>query len=159
MLSQESVITLIAAVLAFGASVIAIVASSYHARFRRFAMERWWERKADAYTQIIEALADLVNYYRQFYDAELEARELSEKRVEEITQRWKEGYGVVMKATDTGAFLISAEAEASLRRFREGPQEKPHRDDWFQRFENNYILARQCLDELVKCSKTDLLIS
>jgi ABC-type Fe3+ transport system permease subunit len=43
----ESVVTLIAAGLAFLASVIAVVVSAYNARFARFALERWWERKAE----------------------------------------------------------------------------------------------------------------
>jgi hypothetical protein len=37
----ESVVTLIAAGLAFLAPVIAVVVSAYNARFARFASERW----------------------------------------------------------------------------------------------------------------------
>jgi ABC-type arginine transport system permease subunit len=59
-MSTDNLITLITAGLAFLASVIAIIVSVYNARFARFASEKWWERKAEAYTRIIDALSDLV---------------------------------------------------------------------------------------------------
>jgi hypothetical protein len=43
------VITLIAAGLAFVASVVATVVSIYNARFGRYVRERWWEQKAEGY--------------------------------------------------------------------------------------------------------------
>jgi hypothetical protein len=62
-------VTLIAASLAFAASIIATVVSIYNARLRRFVSERWWERKADAYTRIVESLSALVDYCdRSYYD-------------------------------------------------------------------------------------------
>lgn len=158
-MSLENIVTLIAAGLAFAASLMATAVAIYNTRFRRFALEKWWERKAEAYTRIIEALADMVNYYQQIGDAEVRGRELPEERRQEIDEHWKQGYREVVKATNIGAFLISSEAEASLRRFREGPKEKPHPDDWFQQLDNSYAGAKQCLKELVACAKEDLRVS
>jgi len=152
-LSSENIVTLIAATLAFIASLIAI----YNTRFRRFALERWWERKVDAYTRIIESLSDLVDYYRQMCDEEMSPqRTTSEKTKQEMMERSKRGHREINRATDIDAFLISPEAEAALQRFRQGPEEKPHSQDWYSMFENEYSGAEQCLKELVECAKKDL---
>ncbi len=121
----DSIVTLIAAGLAFLASLIAVVVSAYNARFTRFASERWWEHKAEAYTRIIDALSDLVyyyhsdlvDYYQQSYNFEIEAREFSEEMKREINERWEKGIFEVRKATNVGAFLISPEAENALKQY------------------------------------------
>jgi hypothetical protein len=152
----ESVVTLIAAGLAFLASVIAVVVSAYNARFARFASERWWERKAEAYIRIIDALSDLVYYFEQTYNAEIEAREFSEERKAEIDEHWRRGNLEVKKATNIGAFMISLEAENALRQYWEEPKEKHDPGDWFWQLEHDYIRAETCLKQLVACAKTDL---
>jgi ABC-type arginine transport system permease subunit len=75
---SDNIVTLVASGLAFLASIIAVIVSAYNARFARFASEKWWERKAEAYTRIIGALSDLVYYYGRIYDAETQARDLSD---------------------------------------------------------------------------------
>jgi hypothetical protein len=152
-MSAESIVTLIAAILAFIASLAAI----YNSRFRRFALERWWERKADAYTRIIEALSDLVDYYRQMCDEEINPRRtINDKTKQEMVERSKRGHREVDKAADIGAFLISPEADAALQRFRQEPKDKPDPHDWYSIFENEYSRAKQCLKEMVECAKNDL---
>lgn len=120
-MSAENIVTLVAAGLAFVASLGAI----YIGRFRRFAQERWWERKADAYTRIIEALSDLVAYYRQMLDQELNPRRgITDEEEQKRRKQSRKGQQEVNKAADIGAFLISAEAEAALQLFRKGPETK-----------------------------------
>ena len=152
-MSSESIVILIAAILAFIASLAAI----YSSRFRRFAKERWWERKAEAYTRIIEALSDLVDYYRQMLDQEMNPhRNISREAEREMLERSKKGHHEVTKAADIGAFLISPEVEAALQLFRKGPEKKPDPQDWYSIFDNEYSRAERCLKDIVECAKKDL---
>jgi len=56
-MSEVNVVTLIVAILAFLGSLFAI----YNTNFKRFAAERWWERKAKAYGEIIQAFSELIH--------------------------------------------------------------------------------------------------
>ncbi len=106
-MSAENVVTLIAAILAFIASLIAI----YNTNFKRFTSERWWERKAKAYEDIVVALSDLVHYYRTLLDEELQIkRSKSKEEMKEINKHVDEGFNIIRRATDMGAFIISPEA-------------------------------------------------
>src|SRR5438874_552691 len=104
-------ITLIAALLAFAASVIATAVAAYNGRFGKFARERWWERKAEVYTQIIEALAGMVYYHEEHLTAYEEGRSIPESLKTETDQHWQRSYAELKKASAVGAFLISPDAE------------------------------------------------
>ena len=117
-MSSKIDITLIAAILAFITSIIGLIISSYNARFRRYALEKWWEKKYDAYSNIIDALSDMVEYYRRSITAEEEGYAISDSVRETLQERWLNSIHKVNKATSMGAFLISSEAEDTLRQFR-----------------------------------------
>jgi len=129
-MTTDNLITLATAGLAFVASIIAIIVSAYNARFARFASERWWERKAEAYTRIIDALSDLVYYFQETYETVIEGIDKSEERKQEIHEHWKRGNLAVRKATNIGAFLISPEAENALKQYWQSPDEMHDPNDW-----------------------------
>lgn len=149
-------ITLTAALLAFVASGIATAVAAYNARFRKFAQQRWWERKADAYTRIIEALADLVYYHETHLLAAEERVTLSAERKADIGEFWRRGNAEVRRATAVGAFLISPDAEAALRRMWEEDGRGVPFNDWYGAVESSYDAARTCLRQVVAAAKADL---
>jgi hypothetical protein len=108
-------ITIIAAVLAFAASIIATIVSIYNSRLGRFVSERWWERKAEAYGRIVESLSALVDYYDRSYDSVIYAAPLSDDERERLQRQWAEGSAEIAKVTHIGAFVISERARDALR--------------------------------------------
>lgn len=152
----ESGVTLIASGLAFTASVIAVIASIYNSRFGRFKSERWWERKIEAYSRIIEAISDLVYYYQQSYNAEIYAIQHSDEKRLEINAHWNKGNLEIRKASNVGAFIISQEAEEILKEYWNRTKEGLDSSDWFGRLEFDYTSAEACLKKFVICAKKDL---
>jgi len=155
-MTTGNLITLVAAVLAFIASVIAASVTLYNARFRRFARERWWDRRVDAYTKIIDALSSLVYYYEEHYEAESERRGLSAEYKQELQEHWRKGYAEVKRATAVGSFLISPEAAAALEKMWRDKGKDVHPDDWFAVMESDYKAASDALTAFVTAAKRDL---
>ena len=149
-------VTLIAAILAFVASGIATAVAAYNGRFRRFAQQRWWERKADAYTRIIEALADLVYHHETHLLAAEEHITLSESRKTQIAEYWRRGHAEVRRSTAMGAFLISPDAETALRRMWEEDGKGVEPNDWYGSIESSYVAAQNCLKQVVAAAQIDL---
>lgn len=154
--NTQSTITLVAAILAFMASVLAAVVSIYNARFNRFAKERWWERKVEAYSRITQALADLVYYYEEHYITQVEGSSLSEEYKKAIGEHWRQGYAEVKKATAIGAFLISVEADGALKKMAAEKGKGVDPDDWVAMLESEYDAARDCLKAVVAAAKSDI---
>ncbi len=152
----QNVVILAAAGLTFVASIITVAVSAYNARLARFARQRWWERKVQAYADIIEALADLVYYYEEHYDAELEHQEMSDAHKNQVTEHWKRGYAAVKKATAVGAFLISSDAEAALQTMWREKGKGVHPNDFFGLVQSDYVAGRHCLKAIVEAAKIDL---
>jgi hypothetical protein len=155
-MDSQQVITLAAAALAFVASVIATSVSAYNGRLARFAAQRWWERKADAYARIIEALAAMVYYHEEHLAAYEEGRNVPEDTKAEIKQHWRCSYSELKKATAVGAFLISTEAEEALRRMWQEKGKGVYPGDWYGQLESDYVAARECLKTVVSSAKADL---
>jgi hypothetical protein len=154
-MSKEA-LTLAAAVLAFIASLVATAVVAYNGRFRRFARERWWERKADAYSRIIESLADLVYYHETHLSAAEQGRDLSEVTRTEIEGYWRRGHAEAKRAAAVGAFLISPGAEAALRDLGKALGKEIHPNDWYGMMEDSYVGTKAVLDAVVAAAKKDL---
>ena len=155
-MAHETQITLIAAILAFAAAVISTGASLYSARFRRYALERWWERKADAYTRIVDALSEMVEYYRMTYEVELEGHQISAERKAEFLARWRKGWQEARKATNIGTFLVSDTASTALRDLWRSFDRSAEEPNWFDRIQTEFEAAEKCLASLVTAAKEDL---
>lgn len=151
-MSGENVVILIAAILAFLASLIAI----YNTNFKRFTSERWWERKVKAYDEIIQALSDLVHYYRTLSEAEIGERSLSEKARKEINEHSRQGFNTIRKVTDMGAFIISPEALSILQDYWKEGENKPDPQDWYAIFDYNFEKASNTVDKLTAFARKDL---
>lgn len=155
-MNTQTTITLIAAVLAFAASVLATIVSIYNARFKRFARERWWERKVEAYSRITQALADLVYYYDEHYTAQIEGSSLSPEYRKKVGEHWRQGQADVKKATAIGAFLISEEADAALKKMANERPSNVDPEDYFEALEFDYKAAQNCLKAVVAAAKKDI---
>ena len=154
--NTDSAITLAASGLAFLASLIAASVAIYNARFRRFARERWWERKADTYASISDALSRLSVYYEEELESGLEGTDIPDSRRREIEEHWRTGYDEVRRATAAGAFLISEEAEAALVTFRRDKDKGFHRGDFVGMVNANFTAARTCLRKISVEARKDL---
>lgn len=155
-MTTQSTITLVAAVLAFSASIVATSVVLYNARLAKFAREKWWERQADVYARIIEALAGMVYYHEEHLTAYEEGRNIPERLKAETEEYWQRSYTELKKASAVGAFLISSDAEVALRKMWKDKDKPIDSQDWYGQLENDYVAARDCLNSLVQCAKRDL---
>ncbi len=155
-MAVETKITLVAAVLAFCAAIISTVASLYSARFRRYAQERWWERKADAYTRIAHALSEMLEYYRMTYEVEIEGQKITPQRKAEFLMRWKNGWEEARRSTNMGTLLVSNDANKALRDLWRSFDHAADEESWIDRIEAEFASAEKCLAALVVAAKEDL---
>jgi len=99
--------------------LIAVVSArvTLHYALKRFYFEKWWERKAEAYNRIFEALHHLKNHVDHelaFIDIEPPVRLEGEKVLKELIEKMKSATGEIRKQADIGAFVISEEAVRAL---------------------------------------------
>ena len=155
-MSRGEMITLAAAMIAFAASVIATTVSAFNARFAKFAQMRWWERKADAYARIIEALSQMVYHDEELLSAAVGLRDIPESTRAEIDKHWDRSYSELRTATAVGTFVISADAEVALKKLWQERSKGAGVNDWYGLVESDCVAARACLKRVVSSAKADL---
>ena len=100
-----------------------------------FRTQRRWERKEDAYKEVLEALHEMKAASSIEYNAAIEMRDLSSERVEIIYKRWFAGRAVVDRYADIGSVVLSTEAEDVLSTLKR-ELEKSY-DTSFERADND----------------------
>jgi hypothetical protein len=133
---------------------------------RRFRAERWWERKANAYSSILNALhvikraiEDDLRYF------ENPNRRPDEDRERRLADQYRAALDEIYRAVDTSSFLLAPKAADALNELTlafEKPENQAHRegrpplpDD----FSAQINAIDECLKELPGIAKQDLSIA
>jgi hypothetical protein len=120
---------------------------------RDYRRRKWWELRVAAYQNAIEALSDLVHYYKNAFEAEITYLAPQKDAIEErIGKYCDQALPKIRKLADSGAFLFSAEANAALREFMTDER----LESYAEHLDNNHDKAKKCLRRLIECSIVDL---
>lgn len=96
--------------------VIAVVTSivSVHLSLRRFYSQRWWERKAEAYSEIMDSLYHMKWKLEIQFDEAAMQKQASKKTNEYVSGLSAKAIQRLQKAESFGTFIISEKAVKSL---------------------------------------------
>ena len=130
---------------------------SAHWAVRRAFKERWWERKEQAYTDIIEALHNLLRYSALCANDYQDRSEHPKKK--EFGERYTEAYWNIQKMTDIGPFVISNQAADILQKLRNKPQLEWNENPPWDIYEADCENYREALEGIRECAKIDLKVS
>lgn len=137
---------------------IAVISSWVTVRLalRRFYSEKWWERKAEAYSEIIEALYDVYNsIVTTLKRGDWGAKQVPEEIREIISERSEEGYYKIVRAVGIGAFIISDEAVDELTKLHRKTN-MPLGEILYDSLDERRSLYKQAIDTIRELAKKDL---
>ena len=141
------------------ALIVSVITAVITARItlKQFYSERWWERKADTYSHIIEQLSYMAYCHGEWLD-EVEGEKI---KTEEYKIRLRNLYlpakESVRKASFTGAFIISQKAADALEQLNRQLDYEDPNGDWFADYEMSYKALKTCINELRVQAQKDLL--
>ena len=136
--------------------VAAIVASRL--AVNKFYKEKSWERREKAYAEIINALYDLIKYFRIHKEDYGQGTGLSENKESELYAGYINASSSLGKATDIGSFYISEKANVILNELRNRELLDYREEPMFEIYESEYQAHQQALDKFLKVAKNDLKI-
>ena len=143
-------------------SVIGLITTVFAAFFsarwavRRAFQERWWTRKEQTYSEIVEALHDLLRYSSFEAENYFNRHRGNHPKEREFLERYSEAYWKVQKMTDIGPFVISEEAAKILQELRDRPELDIENNAPFDVREQEASYYREALEGIRKCAKKDL---
>ncbi len=152
--------------------LIAILTSFITVQFAlwRFHSEKWWERKADLYARLIEALYDMQTYNAEWIDHYVtDDDDISEKertqaklRLIDLRKRQGDADGEIRKLLSIGTFIASEEVLCDLRELQDSNRtalrelDESEEHDTLTAATKHMNAARICLDKVRDHAKSDL---
>lgn len=139
--------------------IIAAVSSliTVHLSLARFRSEKWWERKIEAYTKVIEAFHHVKSFSDKHLNAEIRGTELPNETDMEVRALSREAHKEIDKYTDIGSFIFSDEFYNKLKEYqKELGTVSSNSNGWVDYLINDQELTDRYLKELIQLAKTDL---
>lgn len=124
--------------------------------FRRFRAEKLWEKRAAAYERIIETLYNAKIFAGENLDAIYSGRELPEARIEELRRQSSVASDEIGRAADIGAFLLSKEAHARLKQYRQEEAKLTEAETWHDYLDGDLACLNSCSKDFINIAKRDL---
>jgi hypothetical protein len=140
----------------------AIVAAWFTVRFslRQFYSQKWWERKADAYSRIVEQLAYLKHDHLLQLRDEYSESELSDEQRREIAESSREIIVKLEEAAAIGAYVLSDQAITAIERLINALKKQRYGDfHYVEAMEMDFDAVDQCLTDIREYAKKDLALT
>ncbi|WKU18320.1 hypothetical protein [Advenella alkanexedens] len=123
---------------------------------KKFYSEKWWYRKETAYSEIINALYDLILYFKVHKEDYGQGTGYSKEKEIELYQNYINSYWALKKAIAIGSFYISKKAQAILVNLDERDILDFHNNPSWDYYEKEFTDHQICLNELIIIAKLDL---
>ena len=143
---------------AISGAFIAVVSSFITVRLslRKFRTEKWWERKAEAYAKVIEALYQSKRFTDRHLEEAYGERELSEEYKKELLQAAKVASAEIDRVANIGAFLLSEKAMERIAKYKKDEKHATDTRDWHEHLDREWGAISSCLTDMVAIAKEDL---
>jgi len=125
---------------------------------RRFKNEKWWERKADAYTNLIEALHNMKWFSGEHFDAEIEGRTLTEEYKEELWLEYKLGKRKIWRIAETSSFIVSPDVSIVIRDLEKALSNAGNAESYFEHLDEQWGAIDLCIKKVKDIAKKELSI-
>jgi hypothetical protein len=125
---------------------------------KKFYKEKRWERKNEAYEEIINALYNLLQY------CEIEKKDYgqgsgySDGKKKEIIDSFNQGYWTIKKISTLKQYFYSNDVCSILDKLNNREKLEWNENPSWEIYENEYIAYKNALDDIIKAAKRDLRI-
>ena len=141
------------------ALIVSIITSYITVRLsmKQFYSQRWWEKKAEAYSHIIEHLSYLQYYYGEWIDKTSGRERLRDKDNERLLEEgYKHAKEFITKAVAIGAYIVSDDTAATLTKLSRELEKEDPRGDWISDIDKRYGLVKEYIARIREHAKADL---
>jgi hypothetical protein len=123
---------------------------------QRFYTQKWWERKAQAYSEIIGSLAKMRICFDKWEDEQLRYKEIRAEARKKVNEEYANAEKVIVIAEAEGSFIISEEAAEVLSLFLKELQKEDIQGNWLNDLDRHHGEVIKCIAGLREIAKREL---
>jgi len=122
----------------------------------RFREERWWERKAQAYADLFQALFDVQWHAKRHLEEIEEGAHFVEGYMKQLADRASAGYMAIRKYAAIGPFLFSPATATRLAQLEKSLDQRTYNLDPHEEFSETLDAVTAALKDLRTTAHRDL---
>lgn len=122
---------------------------------RRFYKEKMWERKANAYTTILEALGDLFAWFDKNLDAVYVHEQLGENESNELSEAFKRAHKEMTRTMAGQVWLLSPQVAAAIKAMNSTLDYTDY-PDFHSHLDEGYGAVKTCRETITALAQKDL---
>ena len=123
---------------------------------KRHRSDKWWEKKQEAYSEIVNALHLMKWPSSEHIDAAIEHREVDDRASEEMWEEFKESRRNVWRIADSSSFLIDSKVLEAVQEMERNLEKARNAQFWIDHLEEQYTAVDTCLNKIKEIGKRDL---
>jgi len=123
---------------------------------QKFYTQKWWERKAQAYSEIIGSLAKKRTCFDRWWDEELGHKEIVVEARKKVDEEYASAKRVIEDTAAVGSFIVSEEAAEVLRFSLTELQKENMKEDWLKDRDRQHGKVINCITRLREIAKREL---
>jgi nitrogen fixation/metabolism regulation signal transduction histidine kinase len=124
---------------------------------KQFYSQRWWEKKAEAYSHIIEHLSYLQFYFEEWFNEGANIRELGDKDKEKLSEGYRQARESIAKASAIGAYIVSNNTIVALAKLLRDLEEDDPKGNWVGDMDEHHGSVKECITRVREYARIDLL--
>lgn len=124
---------------------------------RQFYSQRWWEKRAEAYSEIMEHLSYLQFFFDEWADEISGETTLSEKKKKELSGGYRKSRESIIRAAAIGAYIVSDTTTAALATLLSELRKEDPMGNWAADNDRYYTAVKECIATIREDAKTALL--
>ena len=147
------------ALVAASAVLVAAIVSPWVAfllSLRRFRRDRSWEREAQAYDSVIEALYRMKEILDYDLDSVARGRDVPDEVEAAHLEQYRCAKRQIIRAVQLGAYLMGADARARLQRYLLEMNQSGTAEPWFESLALGAAATSECLQQVIEIARRDL---
>jgi len=124
---------------------------------KQFRSQKWWEKKAEAYSEIIGQLSYYHYFLEEYLDRELRGgAEADDERWKPLIDDARRARKSIKAAAAAGAYVVSTETAAALERLLRELDKRGRDPDWIGEIETELDAIERCIATVRKQAEADL---
>ena len=138
--------------------VVGLVSSvvSTHLALRRYRSERWWDKKYDAYTAILNSFHSLLQGVEASHKEILTDTEPTEEQQAESNRRYREAISEIERHITLGTFLLRHDAIESLEKLKNDLKAANNTHDFMVHLDASEWAYRDALTKIRELAREEL---
>lgn len=127
-----------------------------HLAMKKFRSEKWWEKRAAAYAELVEALHIMKWPIGEHLEAAYESRDIPDEENNRMWEEFRVARRNIWKIADSSTFLVSGEVMSAVMEMERALGNARNAKSWIDHLDEEFAAIDRCLERVKQIGKSDL---